>query len=381
MTSGKSGGGHDDRGFDILRGSPGQGDGQVPRATKGDAVSRSASERSPANPAPAPGTPASRTAAELAATLEAVAAGERRLEARLTEVTETLSTIRQFATELGELRRSVKQAAEYTGNVKAANEAHLEAAGAHIGGLKEGRADLDTVVAQLKIREDGLRKQLGALENGIAELRTLWKSGDEKVKKVISESHNLAEWYKHLAGESKTHRAAMAAVSTEMSTLSRALREAGAGLQESSTKNAEAQLNLSVKTLGNVEKFSRENDRFLERFAAAGEEVRGAVRREWAVVRRWVVPALSAALVLAAPSFAAMGALAQNQFHVFKQYDETNGWKQFVWDRHGPRVKDCLVQSERRGEPLLCEVRVDGRGIFPKPAGTLPPLPPPPAGG
>ena len=137
----------------------------------------------------------------------------------------------------------------------------------------------------------------------------------------------------------------------------------------------QAQQEISTKTHRTVERFAEENDRLLERMGAAREDFLDALRAEAGRVRRWTVPALSAALVLAVPSFAAMGGYAQSQFGVFDAYDDTNGWKRFVWDRHGERVRACLLRSEQTGKVLACGLRVDGRGLFREPATRLPPLP------
>ena len=88
------------------------------------------------------------------------------------------------------------------------------------------------------------------------------------------------------------------------------------------------------------------------------------------------MPSLSAALAAAVLSFPVMGGYAQSQFGVFDAYDDSNGWKQLMWERHGGRVKECLIESERSGKgSAVARLRVDGRGLFGTPADALPPIP------
>ena len=305
-------------------------------------------------------------------TLEKTLAAERtpgpRLSDVVTQIVGASAKIARAAEDVAEIKRSTAKAEKFTSDSKEATGELHAAAGKQIAGLREGRRELEKAVAELASRAEGLKAREDALGAAVGDLRTLWQSSDEKVKEVVSGSQNIARWYKHLAGESETHR-------TAMSALSKDLRETGSEQLESATNNAAAQLKISAQTLGNVEKYARENESFLERFEAGGEAVLAAVRREREAIRRWVVPALSAALVVAVPSFAAMGGYAQSEFGVFDAYDDTNGWKQLMWDRHGGRVKACLIESERRRKVLRCELRVDGRGILATPGDALPPLP------
>ena len=71
------------------------------------------------------------------------------------------------------------------------------------------------------------------------------------------------------------------------------------------------------------------------------------------------MPALAAALVLAAPSFAVVGAVGQSEFGVFDPYDDTRGWKQGVWDHHGKQVKDCMRKSMRANQVIGCSFDVE----------------------
>ena len=312
--------------------------------------------------------------AALDAKLQADGQSGSGLSEAVAKIVATAGEIARAAEAAAEIRRTTGEAARFTSDTKEATGVLQAEAGKQIAGLKEGRRDLDRAVAALKSREEGLKAREDALGKGIGELRALWKSVNERSRAVASEARSLAKSYESWREEAALHR-------HEMSALSKSLRDGGDKMGESVSKTAKSQLDISRRILGNVENFRGENDRFLERFAAGGEEVLGAIRRERKAVRRWTVPALSAALVMAVLSFPVLGSYAQSQFGVFDPYDDTNGWKQLMWDRHGGRVKACLIESERAGKVLRCGLRVDGRGIFGGPADALPPLPPPPARG
>ena len=304
----------------------------------------------------------------LEAALEADRQSRSGLSEEVTRVVEAAGRIAGAADAVAEIKRTTDEAARFTHDTKeATNVLHAEA-GKQIAGLKEGRADLEKALAALKSREEGLKAREDALGKGIGELRGLWKSMREVLDQLASKTGTLSDHYRGWASGSEALR-------KEMESLSGALRQGDARMAESVARNAEAQQTISAKTHRTVERFAEENDRLVDRVGAAREDFLDALRAEAGRVRRWTVPALSAALVLAVPSFAAMGGYAQSQFGVFDAYDETNGWKQFVWDRHGERVRACLLRSEQTGKVLACGLRVDGRGLFREPATRLPPLP------
>ncbi len=364
------GSGRRDEDIEILRGRPRAGDGPAPPPPSRREAGGASPQSPPASPAaPPPDAPPSGEApADLAAALESVATAGRRLDAILDEATAVLASIREHAAGFEEMRRSVTEAAQFTGDTRAATAVLQAEAGKQIEGLKDGRAGLDRAVAALGSRAEGLKAGEGSLGEAVGEVRAVWKRASEVCEQLASETATLANNYRNWTSEAAAHREGMASLSQE-------IRQGGAGMRESVAKNTEAQLEISVKTLGNAEKFSRENGRFLKRFEANGDALLETVRREWAATRRWAVPALSAALILAVPSFAAVGALAQSEFRVFEPSDETDGWKQFVWDRHGERVRACLVESWRAEKVLGCRLRVDGRELRAAPAARLPPLP------
>ncbi|MDE0175199.1 MAG: hypothetical protein OXI80_02220 [Caldilineaceae bacterium] len=300
--------------------------------------------------------------------LEADRQSRSRLSEEVTQVVEAAGRIAGASDAVAEIKRTTDEAARFTHDTKeATNVLHAEA-GKQIAGLKEERGDLEKALAALKSRVEGLKAREDALGKGIAELRALWKSVSETSAQLATQVQTLTNNYRSWKSEAAAHR-------KDMASLSEALLQGDARMAESVSRNAEAQQTISAKTHRTVERFAEENDRLLEHVGAAREDFLDALRAEAGRVRRWVVPALSAALVLAVPSFAAMGGYAQSQFGIFDAYDDTNGWKQFVWDRHGERVRACLLRSEQTGKVLACQLRVDGRGLFREPASRLPPLP------
>ena len=290
------------------------------------------------------------------------------LSANVAKIVEAAGRIAGAADAVADIRRTTDEAARFTSDTKEATNVLHAVAGKQIAGLKDGRADLEKALAALKSRVEGLKAREEALGKGIGELRGLWKSVREILQRLASKTEALSDHYQGWTDGSEALR-------KEMESLSGALRQGDARMAESVSKNAEAQQTISAKTHRTVERFAEENDRLLERVGAAREDFLDALRAEAGRARRWTVPALSAALVVAVPSFAAMGGYAQSQFGVFDAYDDTNGWKRFVWDRHGGDVRACLLRSERTGKVVACGLRVDGRGLFREPATRLPPLP------
>lgn len=379
MTPGNGRGGpgrRDDEDFNILRGSPREDEVPALPAAKDGPGSRSASSAgSSTAPAAAPETPPPHPVpAELAAALESGAAAGRRLEARLAEVTAALAAIREIGSGLAELKQTIEAASEFANNVKAANEAHLEAAGAQIWGLKEGRADIEKLVAALELREEGLKKQQEAIDKNIGSLRTLWKNIDDRSTKLDDRSAKLESAAGTLASNYSTWTDGLATHEERMAALSTLLESGNVELRESVAKNVRAQFDILERTLGNVRKFKEANDGFLERFDAGGEALLGAIRREWTATRRWTVPSLTAALVVVALSFPVLGAWSQSEFGMFEAYDDTDGLKQAVWDRQGELIEECIEASREHGRPVGCRLRIDARGYGAAPA-RLPPVP------
>ena len=124
------------------------------------------------------------------------------------------------------------------------------------------------------------------------------------------------------------------------------------------TENAAAQLAAAEKTAGNVKQLATTGTEFLKAFATARGAALKEARQEWTRIRRWTVPALAIALVLAAPLFVFAGALGQSEFGVFDPYDDTGGWKEEVWKLYGEPIQDCMLDSKRTTQVIKCSIDV-----------------------
>ena len=69
--------------------------------------------------------------------------------------------------------------------------------------------------------------------------------------------------------------------------------------------------------------------------------------------RRGVVAVLIAILV----GFGA-GVAVEQRFVIVPLYDETEGWREHVWERYGDAVADCVIEARKRGGELVCELKV-----------------------
>lgn len=67
-----------------------------------------------------------------------------------------------------------------------------------------------------------------------------------------------------------------------------------------------------------------------------------------------------AALVLAVTATATAslyaGALLQRDREVLETADPSNGWRDYLWDRYGPELRDCVVAARRAGRTMRCEI-------------------------
>ena len=215
----------------------------------------------------------------------------------------------------------IAAATEWVNNIKVVNSETLALTGKQIEALKTAQKTHDAALAQLKILQDGLNrveKSLGATAKGLG----------ERSSELGAVKQDLATYYRSWTAQAKTSRA-------EMKTLSERL-DAGdhmvtrlEGLQKgwteqtgkAITENAAAQRAAAKQTSDALEELASARTTFLENFAAALAEV----RREWTWTRRWTLPALALALVLAAPPFMVAGAVVQSEFGVLDPYDDTAG--------------------------------------------------------
>ena len=320
---------------------------------------------SASSPAPPATVPAAKDVADtealpdLAGTLASLAAGQRHILAMLGDIAaadgEGRAGVAEIARMVADMERMVAATAEWTNETKSVTHTLQAASGQQIEGLKGGQRDLRAVAAELKIREEGIAGQLETFGKAVRVLDTLLKHFDRRSSELGALKQELAKYYGRWT-------AAFEPVLGQMATLSERLdagdhmvtrfekqaRSWTEAMAKSMGRNAAEQRAAAEQTSGNVGKLAEAGDAFLERFDAGSREALAFFRREWRSTRRWTVPLLAAALVLAAPSFAVLGAMGQREFVVFKPYDDTNGWKEGVWKRHGMQVKGCLLLAQEK---------------------------------
>ena len=54
-------------------------------------------------------------------------------------------------------------------------------------------------------------------------------------------------------------------------------------------------------------------------------------------------------------------AVWQSEYGVIEPYDDTLGWKEVVWKRHGEQVRDCMQNSMRTRQVIRCSFDVEYR--------------------
>ena len=202
-------------------------------------------------------------------------------------------------------------------------------------------------MARLKIQEKGLDKVVQALDATAKDLnREIVGAGGGQA----GTRHVLRE----LDRQAKTSLAEMKALSKRLDAGDHMVTRLE-GLQKGWTEqtgkviagNAAAQRTAAKQTSDALEELASARTTFLEDFAEGRKAALAEVRREWTWTRRWTVPALAIALVLAAPLFVFAGALGQSEFGVFDPYDDTGGWKEEVWKLYGKPIQDCMLDSMR----------------------------------
>ena len=50
--------------------------------------------------------------------------------------------------------------------------------------------------------------------------------------------------------------------------------------------------------------------------------------------------------------------LLQAQFAILPAPDPTNGWRDFVWNRYGAEIADCVLRARAAGKQSTCEIVV-----------------------
>ena len=336
-----------------------QGTGRS-RAVPGASASSPPSRTSPPAAEAAAEAPDPGGRAGPAASSDAV---QRRILALLEDLEKKLAVPAARETDLAAAVRTIAEeiaaATEWVNNIKAANSEILATTGKQFEGLKSSQSNLDAALDQLKILKDGLdkiEKSLGATAKGL----------DERSSELGAVKQELATYYRSWTAQAKTSRAKMETLTKRLDTGDQMVTRLK-GLQKGWTErmeksigeNSAAQRDAAEKTAGNVEQLATTGTEFLKAFATARGAALKEARQEWTRIRRWTVPALAIALVLAAPQFVVAGAVGQSEFGVFEPYDDTLGWKQGVWNRHGQQVKDCMRDSLRTNQVIRCSFDVE----------------------
>ena len=256
------------------------------------------------------------------------------------------------------IAEQIAAATEWVNSAKAAISDLLASTGKQIEGLKSGQKDHDAALARLKLQEKELNKVVQALD-------ATAKGLNERSSELGAVKQELATYYRSWTAQAKTSLA-------EMKTLTERLNAGDhmvtrlEGLQKGWTEqtgkvitdNAAAQRTAAKQTSDALEELASARTTFLEDFAEGRKAALAEVRRERTWTRRWTVPALALALVLAAPLFVFAGALGQSEFGVFDPYDDTGGWKEEVWKLYGEPIQDCMLDSKRTTQVIKCSIDV-----------------------
>ena len=298
----------------------------------------------PSDPGGRAGPAASSDAVQrrILALLEAL---EKKLAVPAADEADPAAAVRTIAEEIA-------AATEWVNNIKAANSEILASTGKQIKGLESAQKTHDAALAKLKIQEKGLDKVVQALD-------TTAKGLDERSSELGAVKQDLTKYYGDWTAEAKT-------LSERLDTGDQTVTRLE-GLQKKLTEqtgkviagNAATQRTVAKQTSDALEELASARTTFLEDFAKGRKAALAEVRREWTWTRRWTVPALALALVLAAPSFLVVGAVGQSERGFFDPYDDTLGWKQGVWNRHGLQVKDCMRESLRTNQVIRCSFDVE----------------------
>ena len=256
------------------------------------------------------------------------------------------------------IAEQIAAATKWVNDIKAAISALLASTGKQIEGLKSAQKTHDAALARLKLQEKGLDRVVQALNTTAKGLAR--RSSDLKAVK-----QELAKYYGDWTAEAKTSLAEMKVLSKRLDAgdhmvtrLEKSIDPWTKRMEKSIGANSTAQLAAAEKTAGNVKQLATTGTEFLKAFATARGAALKEARQEWTRIRRWTVPALAIALVLAAPLFVFAGALGQSEFGVFDPYDDTGGWKEEVWKLYGEPVQDCMLDSRRTRQVIGCSFDV-----------------------
>ncbi len=339
------------------------------RAGRADGAGEPTPDRS-AEPAAGPGA---ETAPAPAAVLAELAAGQRRILALLEELTaKPGATAGEDGADLGEAARSIAAATEWANDIRAAMDSLLVTAGTSIRDLGKAERGLAGEVAALKAREEGFDRQIETLSGNAGTLGARLRQLDEARQKLDARSAELQAVKQDIVGYYDEWSTAALACRQEMAVLTDRLAEGEnlvsrveqaigpwtARIEKSLDENAEVQELAVARTSGNVQRLTESGDAFLKRFGSVWQGALEDFRKEWRNTRRWTVPVLAAVLVVMVPTLTVVGAVGQSKVGVFAPYDDTGNWKRIVWEQQGEQVKQCLKESLRSGEPVICTLEV-----------------------
>ena len=335
------------------------GDGQKPRGPRASAspppsrTSPPAAEAEPSDPAGHGETAASSDAVQrrILALLEDL---EKKVAVPAADETDPAAAARTITEQAGQ----IAAATEWVNSIKAAISEILASTGTQIEGLESAQKTHDAALARLKIQEKGLdkvEKSLGATAKDL----------DRRSSELGAVKQELATYYGDWTAKAEISLAEMKKLSERLDTgdhmvtrLEKSIGPWTQRMEKSIGANSAAQRDAAEKTAGNVKQLATTGTEFLKAFATARGAALKEARQEWTRIRRWTVPALAIALVLAAPSFVVVGAVGQSEFGVIEPYDETLGWKEVVWDRHGKQMRNCMQNSMRTGQVIECRINV-----------------------
>ena len=257
-----------------------------------------------------------------------------------------------------EQAEGIGAATEWVNDIKAAISEILASTGKQIEGLESAQNTHDAALARLKLQEKGLGRVVQALD-------ATAKGLDRRSSELGAVKQDLTGNYEAWTAEAKTSLAEMKVLSKRLDAgdhmvtrLENSIGPWTERMEESIGANSAAQRDAAAKTAGSVTQLATTGSQFLADFETARGKALKEAQQEWTRIRRWTVPALAIALVLAAPLFVFAGAVGQSEFGVFEPYDDTRGWKPFVWGHHGKKVKDCMLKATRTNEVVTCSFDV-----------------------
>ena len=344
------------------------------RAGKGETAGAPAADRS-AGEAAEPGTEAAAVPVSApAATLADLAAGQRRIMVLLEELSAKpdAAATGDAGTDLEEAASAIQAATEWANDIRTAMDSLLITAGKSIRDLNEVEKGLGGEVAALKTREQGFDKQIELLAGGARTLGTRLRQLDEARQKLDERSAELqtakqeiVKYYGEWTAAALAYRQQMAVLTKRLdegenlvARVEKAIGPWTERIETSLDENVKAQELATILISGNVERLTTSGDAFLEKFGTAWQGALEDFRAEWRRTRRWAVPVLAAVLVLMLPVLPVMGALGQSQFGIFAPHDDTEGWKRFVWKRHGDALKECVAKAAGSRQPVSCRLEV-----------------------